>query len=308
MPLITGFTAPFAYRGGYVSIGNFDGVHRGHRVIVNQVVERARAASVPAVVVTFEPHPVAVLAPHRQPPRLTRLEYKAHLLEECGIDVVLAIEPTRELLAMSPREFFETILVSEMQIAGIVEGPNFCFGQHRAGTTETLVALADEHSIDVKIVSPETSGEDLVSSTAIRQALQAGNIELATQLLGRMHRVRGVVRSGAARGRTIGFPTANLADVAEMLPCDGVYAGIATVGDRVFSAAIQLGTNPTFDGSERKLEAHLLDFSGDIYGQETDVDFRHRLRDVVRFDSTDQLVRQLNIDIEQTRQLCDIAR
>lgn len=304
MQLLTGFTTPSAYRRGFVSIGNFDGVHRGHQVILRRLAELARSAGVPAVVLTFEPSPAAVLAPGRVPPRLTTLDRKAELVGECGIDAVIAIPPTRDLLGLGAHEFFESIIVREIQASGIIEGPNFCFGRARSGTTETLCQLGKQHGVAVEIVDPQKAGEELVSSTVVRNAISEGNCQLATQLLGRPHRVSGKVTTGEARGRQLGFPTANLMDIPELLPPVGVYAGLAVYQGRKYVAAIHLGPNPTFGENLPKLEVHLLDFEGDLYGKTLAIDLLARMRDVRPFATVDALLAQLQVDVTNVRRAC----
>ncbi|NOX53093.1 MAG: bifunctional riboflavin kinase/FAD synthetase, partial [Planctomycetes bacterium] len=210
MKLLHGFEAPELYRGGFVSIGNYDGVHRGHQAMVAKLVERARAAGVPAVVFTFEPHPIRLLRPQQAPPSLSTLDRKAELLAACGIDCLIAYPTDWELLRLTPQEFFERIIRTELQATGLVEGPNFFFGHNRAGNVETLRQLCQQADVDLEVVSPLKIGSQMVSSSRIRRLIAEGAIAEAVKLLGHPYRIRGRVGAGAGRGRRLGFPTANL--------------------------------------------------------------------------------------------------
>jgi len=303
MRILHGFDAPDAYRGGYVSIGNFDGVHRGHQSMVKLLTDRAHAENVPAVVFTFDPHPISILRPEAAPPPLTTTAQKAEIMESLGVDVMIAYPTDQALLDLTPDEFFTRIILGEIGARGLVEGPNFFYGRQRAGNVVTLKRSCDAAGLSLDVVSPVRVGERLVSSSSIRERIAAGDVAAASEMLGRHYRVRGVVSEGARRGRTIGFPTANLAQVATLLPADGVYAGIASVGGNRYAAALNLGPNPTFDEAQRKLEAHLLDFSGDLYGQTLDLEFIARIRDTIRFENLEDLISQLNLDVAATREL-----
>lgn len=301
MKLLHGFDDPAAYQGGYVSIGNFDGVHRGHRTMIARLIERARQDNVPAVVMTFSPHPIAILRPQAAPPPLTTLARKAQLLNECGVDCVLAYRTDWALLQLTPDEFFQSIILTQFRARGLVEGENFFYGHDRAGTVETLRAECQRAGLSLDVITPVQMGSRVVSSSVIRALVAEGDVAAAAELLGTHYQVRGRVTAGAARGRTLGFPTANLSDIATEIPADGVYAGRARVGDCDYRAAINLGTNPTFADSQRKFEVHLLDFEGDLYGQTLDVEFVARLRKTLPFTSVEQLVAQLHADIAAVR-------
>jgi riboflavin kinase/FMN adenylyltransferase len=305
MQLLHGFGDPPAYRGGFVSIGNFDGVHRGHQSMIAELIRLARAAAVPAVVFTFDPHPISILRPDQAPPPLSTLERKTELLAACGVDEVIAYPTDRALLNLTPDEFFQRIILGEMAARGLVEGPNFFYGHNRAGNVQTLQASCAAAGIQLEVVPPVQVGERLVSSTAIRELITEGDLPGAAELLGYRYRIRGIVTPGAGRGRTIGFPTANVTGVQTVLPRDGVYAGLAHFQGQRFTAALNLGPNPTFGESQRKLEVHLLDFQGDLYGETLDVEFLERIRDTVRFDGVDQLASQLQQDCMQARTLAE---
>lgn len=301
MNLLRGFEDPAAYRGGFVSIGNFDGVHRGHQSMIAALVRNSRSMGVPAVVFTFEPHPIRILRPERTPPSLSTLERKSELLMRHGVDCVIAYPTDRALLSLTPQEFFQQIIVDELQAQGLVEGPNFCFGRDRAGDISTLQDLCDKAGMVLEIVEPMKLGDTLVSSSAIRSLIAGGEMARAVELLGHPYRVCGTVARGAVRGRSIGFPTANLEDVETLLPCDGVYAGASYFADELYPAAIHLGPNPTFEEDRRKLEVHLVGYDGELYGQRLDVDIFERLRDTRRFEGPDELRRQLQRDVKAVR-------
>jgi riboflavin kinase / FMN adenylyltransferase len=305
MKLLHGFDDPAAYRGGFVSIGNFDGVHRGHQSMVARLLAHARADGVPAVVFTFDPHPIAILRPEHAPPPLATPARKIELLQQCGVDCVIAYPTDRALLQLTPDEFFQRIVVQELQSQGLVEGPNFFYGHDRTGNSETLRASCAAFSMQLEIVPPVRIGERLVSSSMIRGLIAGGNVAAAAELLGYRYQVRGLVSKGAERGRTIGFPTANLTEIATLLPADGVYGGRAFLRGAEYLAAINIGPNPTFDEHRRKLEVHLLDFSEDLYGAPLEVAFTTRIRDTVRFDSKEQLIAQLKLDTRAVRALAN---
>lgn len=308
MHIQRGFQQPDQYRGGWVTIGNFDGVHRGHQSMLATLVRQARAAKTTAVVMTFDPHPIALLRPQQTPPALSLLDHKLELFEQHGIDTVVIYPTDNTLLQLTPDEFFQKIVLSELNAAGLVEGPNFFFGHHRAGNVDTLKTLCESSGRTLEVVPAVIVDGRMISSSEVRSRIAAGQMAEAVEMLGHPYRVRGVVGSGAARGRTIGFPTANLEGITTLLPPDGVYAGRCSIGGIAYPAAINLGSNPTFGESARKFETHLIGFVGDLYGQTLDVDFLARVRDVVRFESSDALKQQLNQDLETVRALANEAR
>lgn len=304
MKLLRDFDEAAGCRGGYVSIGNFDGVHRGHRAIMERLVSRARAAGAPAVALTFDPHPIVLLRPEHAPPNLSTTEHKAELLGELGVDLVIACPTDRALLEMSPREFFDRIVRGRLDARGLVEGPNFFFGRDRAGNVATLRELCDESGLSLDVVEPYRigSGERIVSSSLIRELIAAGELSEAVASLGHAYRISGRIVPGAQRGQLLGFPTANLADVETLLPGDGVYAGRALIEGEPLAAAVHVGPNLTFDEGERKVECHLLDFSGTLAGR-LDIDLVGRVRDVRRFANGDDLAAQITADCERVREI-----
>lgn len=301
MKLLHGFGDPAAYRGGIVAIGNFDGVHRGHQRMIAELVRQSREQGAPAVVFTFDPHPIELLRPDHTVPNLNTLERKAELLAEHGVACVIAYPTDWALLKRTPEEFFQTIVQQELDAKGLVEGPNFFFGRDRAGDIATLQRLCEAAGITLTVVPPVEVGGRIVSSSSIRSLIQQGGISDAVALLGHPYRIRGRVVRGADRGAALGFPTANLERVATLIPGNGVYAGRTTVDDHCLPAAIHVGPNPTFDDQQRKVEVHLVGFSGDLYGRELDVDFLKRLRAVSRFESVEALRQQLQRDVETVK-------
>ena len=301
MTVLSGFQSSAIYRDGYVSIGNFDGVHRGHQAMLAALVQRARSENVPAVVLTFDPHPIELLRPEAAPPRLTTMEHRAELLERFGIDAVIVLPTTTQFLNLTAEEFFQTIVRSELQARGLVEGPNFYFGRNRSGSITMLRGLCAGQRMSLDVVSPVIVDEQLVSSSVIRSLIESGDVTESVRLLGHSYRLTGQVGRGAERGRQLGFPTANLTHVLNLIPGNGVYAATTMIGGLRFSAAVNVGPNPTFGESSRKVEVHILDFSGDLYGKTLNIDFLQRLRDVRRFASVDELLSQLQKDLQDVR-------
>ena len=303
MQVIHGLDDLAGCRHGYVSIGNFDGVHRGHQSMIAALTRQAKQEGAPSVIFTFDPHPIALLRPGQSPPPLSTTERKIELISQHGVDGLVVYPTDQALLNLSPREFFDRIIVGKLQARGLVEGPNFFFGHNRAGNIDTLHDFCRAAATKLEVIPPVTVGNHFVSSTEIRRFIAAGRVREAAGLLGYAYRIVGTVVRGAERGRTIGFPTANLEGVRTVLPRDGVYAGQAQVGQNWHVAAINLGPSPTFADQERKLEVHLIDFAGDLYGGRVAVTFLDRLRDTIRFDSVEALKAQLATDIGRARAL-----
>ena len=283
-----------------VALGTFDGVHLGHRRVVQTAIEHAHALGVRSAVATFDPRPVSVIVPERAPDSLTTLDRRLELLRDAGADDVIVIEFTRELAARSAEEFAVEQLVGQLGAVDVVVGQNFRFGRGRSGDVNVLRALGEELGFAVSIAPLfEIDGEP-VSSSRIRELVRLGDVEGAARLLGRAPELEGVVVRGDGRGRELGVPTANLGmEHGFVLPAEGVYAGEVVLGDgRRFRAAISVGTNPTFDGErEVRVEAHLLRFDEDIYGVAMRVEFLRFLRGQRRFDRLDDLIVQMREDI-----------
>ncbi|GAA1760850.1 bifunctional riboflavin kinase/FAD synthetase [Streptomonospora arabica] len=294
-----------------VTIGVFDGVHRGHQAIVRTAVERAGELGLPVVVVTFEPHPDAVVRGGEPPAVLTPEPRKTELLAECGADAVCVLPFTAELSRLSADDFVRRVLVEGLGAAAVVVGEDFRFGHRAAGTVETLRELGEKYDFAAEGL-PLVAGADTVTSTRIRATLEGGDVEGARLELGRPHRVEGVVVHGAARGRELlGFPTANLDHPAgTAVPADGVYAGRMLLRDAepgtdaVWPAAISVGTNPTFEGAARTVEGYALDRDDlALYGRPMAMEFTHRIRGQLRFDSVDELIEAMARDVDRAREL-----
>ena len=290
-------------RGGALTIGNFDGVHRGHAVIIDRLKKFAAELNGPAVVFTFDPHPVRLLRPEQTPPPLTWTNRKADLLSELGVDVVVAYPTNRELLELTYQQFFQAIVLDELNARAMVEGPNFFFGKGREGNTEKLRELCSANAVKLEIVTPMLESDDFISSSRIRNLIIEGDVDLARKLLTNPYRIRGMVTHGAARGTKIGFPTANLDAIDTLIPAMGVYAGRTFVGGRSHWSAIHIGPNPTFGEDFPKVESHLLNYEGSIYGETIEIEFISRLRNICQFDNVEALKAQLNDDIESTRKI-----
>jgi len=292
---------PDEFTGGAMTVGNFDGVHLGHRALLAAVRRHARGGGGPAVAVTFDPPPVALLNPPALRAPLTSVADRAELLHAAGADHVVLLKTEPGLLALSPEAFFEEVVLRLFRARAVVEGFNFRFGRARAGDAATLRQLCAAHGLAFEEVHPHLGDGDPVSSSRIRAALTAGEVVAAAAMLGRPYALTGVVEAGAKRGRTIGFPTANVGRIPTLIPKDGVYAVTATVDGRTHQAAANVGPAPTFGVDARAVEVHLLDFDGDLYGKELRVEFVRRLRDTQVFPGIAELVAQLNRDVAAAR-------
>lgn len=296
---------PDALRRGAVTIGNFDGVHLGHRKIIQRLLARARQASGPALAFTFDPPPGRILRPQHAPAPLCWIERKAQLLTELGVNAVIAYPTDRAFLELTAREFFDRFLIERLDARVVVEGPNFFFGHNRAGDVNRLREFCQQAGIAVEIVEPVEDDGQIISSSRIRREVAEGHLGAAGEMLTQPYRIRGRVVAGARRGAALGFPTANLEDVDLLLPGEGIYAARAEVAGSLWPAAVSLGPNPTFGEGQRKVEAYLLGFSGDLYGEAIELDFLARLREIVRFDSVDELVAQMNRDVAVTKAIVE---
>jgi riboflavin kinase/FMN adenylyltransferase len=297
-------TPPEPCRHGAVSIGNFDGVHLGHRALLRDLRAHADRVGGPAVAVTFDPHPLQLLRPAQFQPVLTTLDDRAALLHKAGADHVIILKTTPELLHLRANDFFNQVVRRQLDAKAMVEGENFGFGRDREGTVDTLRMLCRQAGVMLGIVSSFTTADGRpVSSSRVRGALVAGDVRAAAELLQRPYRLRGTVVTGQKRGGTIGFPTANLEHLQTLAPKDGVYAGRASLGSETWPAAVNIGPNPTFGEHARKVEVHLLDFSGDLYGKTLAVDFLDRLRDTRPFPNVEALIAQLKDDVAATRRI-----
>lgn len=299
-------------QGTVLTIGNFDGVHKGHLFVLEHTLQAASERSALAAVVTFSPHPALVHRPDQAPPMLTGLKDKLELIAATGIDLTLVVPYTLDFAQLSPREFVQQYFVEGMNAKAVVIGRDVRFGCNNAGDLQTLQTLGQEFGFEVIVVDDfgAPSGGERWSSSVVRQLVFSGEMAAVTALLGRPHRMRGEVVHGDARGRELGFPTANMSQQADgMIPADGVYAGWLSVveGNRVMQkmpAAISVGTNPTFNGSERRVESYVIDRKGlELYGMEVVVEFVERLRPTLKFDSLEELIARMDTDVEKARMI-----
>jgi riboflavin kinase/FMN adenylyltransferase len=301
---------PARFRGAFVTVGNFDGVHRGHQRLLGRLRDRADAARVPALALTFDPHPVALLRPDEVPVSLVWPERELALLREAGATEVGVFRTGPWLLGLSAREFFDRVIVGQLAARGMVEGPNFAFGHDRQGNVAILGEWCQESGIDFEVVEGTRVEGEMVSSSLIRRCLVEGRVEDAARFLGRPHRIRGVVAHGAGRGAGLGFPTVNLDGIDALIPADGVYAALAWIDGwaPAWPAATNIGPNPTFGEHARKVEAHLIGYSGDLYGSPVELEFIGRLRGTRRFEGLAELLEQVRIDIDATLEACRSSR
>lgn len=298
---------PSGWGRSVVTVGVFDGVHRGHQQLIAAAVAAGRARGLPTVLVTFDPHPAEVVRPGSHPARLTELRRRADIVAQLGVDAFLVLPFTTELSRRTPAEFAHETLVEGLHAAAVLVGRNFTFGYRATGDVAALAEFGRRFGFAVEGVELATEGAGdhvTFSSTYIRACIDAGDVEAAAAALGRPHRVEGVVVHGYRRGRTLGFPTANVASAPHTaLPADGVYAGRFVLGERRLPSAVSVGSNPTFSGTVRTVEAYVLDVDEDFYGHEVGVDFVARLRGQERYDDMDALVAAIHGDVARTRAL-----
>ncbi|MFJ4922712.1 bifunctional riboflavin kinase/FAD synthetase [Streptomyces sp. NPDC088725] len=294
-----------------VTIGSYDGVHRGHQLIIGRAVERARDLGVPAVVVTFDPHPSEVVRPGSHPPLLAPHHRRAELMAGLGVDALLILPFTVEFSKLSPADFIVKVLVDKLHARAVIEGPNFRFGHKAAGDVSVLSDLGATYDYEVEVVdlyvTGEAGGGEPFSSTLTRRLVAEGDVGGAAEILGRPHRVEGVVVRGAQRGRELGYPTANVETLPHTaIPADGVYAGWLTAAGERMPAAISVGTNPQFEGTERTVEAYAIDRIGlDLYGLHVSVDFLSYVRGMAKFETIDALLEAIGDDVKRARALTE---
>lgn len=298
---------PDAFRGAFLALGNFDGVHLGHVALLEQLRTLAREAGSKAIALTFDPSPAEVLRPEKAPRALTWIDRRVELLREAGADEVGVFQTGRWLLGLTAREFFDRVILQQLGAKGMIEGPTFGFGRDRGGDAQLLGEWCREAGLAFAIAEPTERDGQIISSTRIRRALTEGQVAEAADLLGRPHRLRGQVVRGAGRGAQLGFPTANLEPIQGLTPADGVYAG------RVFfdserdrppcPAAVHIGPNITFGAQDRTVEAHLIDFEGMLYGQTLELDLIAHLRSTRKFDGVEELLQQMRADVDRSRSI-----
>lgn len=288
-----------------LTVGVFDGLHRGHQELVRAAVTKAAQLGLPAVLMTFDPHPAEVVRPGSHPAELITLRRKAELAAELGIDVFVVLPFTPALAATEPEAFVHDVFVEKLHVASVVVGENFRFGHRGAGDVDLLRSLGLKFGFTAQGVGLVSKDTLTVTSTLVRASVDAGDVHAAAEALGRPHRVEGIVVHGEGRGGSeLGYPTANLDVVPHgAIPGDGVYAGWFLLGDRRSPAAISIGSNPTFHGRVRTVEAFVLENGGNFYGRRVALDFVERLRGTVRYDSVEALIDQIGIDVEQTREI-----
>lgn len=296
---------PESWHSGAVTIGNYDGVHRGHARIVERLLGMARRLSGPALVFTFDPPPARLLRPDHAPSPLTWIERKLELLGELGAETIVVYPTDAAFLELSARQFFDRIVRDRLGARGMVEGPNFFFGHRREGNVELLGRFCQEAGIALEVAAPVQYEGQPISSSRIRTAVAAGDVDAARRMLIRPYRIRGLVVHGAGRGAKLGYPTANLEHVDTLLPGEGIYAGSVPVDGRQWPAAISVGPNPTFGDGRLKVEVYLIGFQGDLYDRPLEVDFLSRLRGVVRFDRVESLLAQMERDVDAARRLAE---
>jgi riboflavin kinase/FMN adenylyltransferase len=292
---------PPAIRGGVVAIGNFDGVHKGHQALIGEAVKAARERSLPAGVMIFEPHPREFFHPNESHFRLTPLDQKIAVFKSMGLDFVVVVPFDAELAKLEHFEFTDNVLAQGLDVRGVVVGYDFYYGRQRRGSPESMILAGIEYDFEVVVVPPVAEGGEVFSSTAIRLKLAQGDVAGAAVELGRRWRVRGRVIGGAKRGTGMGYPTANVPMPKGTALGHGIYAVRAHVGGAVHDAAAYLGTRPTFDDGMPVLEVFLLDFDGDLYGQEMEVEFIAFIREDRKFDSAEALVAQMDADVAKAR-------
>jgi len=287
--------------GSLVSVGVFDGLHTGHQTLINKLVKQACTQALESTVITFEQHPSALLTPTAIVPLISSLEERVRLLKDLSVDKVIVLHFSRELAAMGAESFI-LLLKQHLQMKGMILGWDFALGHAREGSIETLTALGNKLGFASEVVGPVKVNNEIVSSTSIRNALMEGNISKANSMLGRPFRIEGIVSNGDERGRTLGFPTANLSHSPQQaLVPDGVYACEAIIAENTYSATVFVGTRPTFNGNTRIVEAHIMDFNQNLYNQNIKLDMIERLRDSIQFTDATTLAEQIPKDIERTR-------
>jgi len=295
-------------RDSVVTVGLFDGLHLGHRAIIEHVVTAARAQSLRSVLLTFDAHPRDVLKQGSAPvPLLTTLEEKLALLGDSGLDLTLVIHFDHGLSRMSAGDFVQIVLKGRIGMRKIVVGFNHGFGKHRSGDRETLIAMSRSLGFSVDVVNPACIGETIISSSGVREMIAEGEVERAAEALGRNYSVCGVVVHGFGRGQRLGWPTANLGLIGQgkLSPRDGIYAGLAKVKGEAYPAAISIGYNPTFTEAKHSVEAHLIEFDGDIYDEEVELEFVARIRNERKFGSEDELSAQISDDVKSAVEILE---
>lgn len=296
---------PAALRGAVIALGNFDGFHRGHQAVAGEAISWAKAEGRPSIIATFDPHPVRFFRPDVPPFRLTTLEQRQELYLAAGATAMLVFHFDAELAGTSAEDFIQSILIDRFGAHGVVTGGDFTFGKGAKGNVDLLRTFGGERGLQSRVVEAVTAGEEVVSSSRIREALRDGDPQLAARLLTRPFAIRGIVEHGDKRGRTIGYPTANVTIDNYLRPKYGIYAvtGRLLATGQVLHGAANIGIRPQFEPPKELLEPYFFDFSGDLYGQEIEVAFHHFLRGEAKFDSLEALIEQMDKDCAEARRL-----
>lgn len=295
---------PAALRGGIIALGNFDGFHAGHQAVAGRAIEWARAEGRPAIVATFDPHPVRFFKPDSPYFRLTSVDQRERLFDEAGADAILVFSFDGELAQTSAEDFIAKLLVKRFGAAGVVTGTDFTFGKGRTGNVKVLHEIGAAHGLKAEAIGPVTDGKEIVSSSRIRLALAAGDCQQAAQLMTRPFAVEGIVQHGDKNGRLLGYPTANVDMGNYLRPLYGVYAVTGRLADgRILKGAANIGVRPQFDPPKELLEPHFFDFSEDLYGQKIEVAFHHFIRPEAKFAGLEELTAQIAADCVKAREL-----
>ncbi|MDR3234522.1 MAG: riboflavin biosynthesis protein RibF [Planctomycetaceae bacterium] len=294
---------PESQRGGAVSIGKFDGMHLGHSLIVHRLKSYANKLQIPSIIVTFDQPPLAVLKPEFEFVPICTLERKIELIKTFHIDALIVLPATKEFLEQKAGEFFQTVIKKTFDARVIIEGHNFLFGFNREGTAESIQSFGQQSGIKVDIVDFVQIGNVRVSSSNIRHLIQNGRIESVNELMPQPYRLTGKVVRGDQRGRMLGFPTANLADVKTVLPKPGIYAAATVIDGKRFAATTHIGSLPTFKKADLRIEVFVHRFDGDLYGKTLSIDFLAFLRDIIPFNSVDELIAQMKTDVQHSERI-----
>ncbi len=283
-----------------VTIGNFDGVHTGHQELISQTVRSARMYNLKSVVITFDPHPAAYFIPEHVPPAICSHKFKLKLIEKLGVDAILTLKFDKELASLKADEYVKKILLNKLNAQIVWIGYDFTFGYQRRGTPRILVELGEKLHFQARVLSPQRSGDIVVSSTKIREFIQAGEMARAAILLARRHITRGIVVHGDREGRALGFPTININVSEGLIPLTGIYSGVAKIDSLEYAAAIYIGNRPTYNNHDFRVEAHLIDFSGNLYGKSVSLAFFRRIRNEEKFNNIDDLKKHISSDCDLT--------
>ncbi len=297
---------PDELRSAVVALGNFDGFHLGHQAVAGEAIKQARAAGRPAIIATFDPHPVRFFAPQASWFRLTTLDQRQRLFEDAGADAMLVFDFDASLAATTAEDFIVKLLVERLGISAVVTGEDFTFGNRRGGNIDVLRELGAAHGLGSTAMGPVVDEGGVISSSRIREALQAGDCDTATRLLTRPFAVEGIVQHGDKNGRLLGFPTANIDMGHYLRPRYGIYAVKGRLADgRILNGAANLGIRPTFDPPKELLEPYFFDFAEDLYGQNIEVEFHAFIRPEAKFDSMDALMAQMHADCDEARRILE---